>query len=166
MRRQTRHKHVSGKTFAHQRVHKSILGSIYGPAARSALRKRLDKSRPRPHPHTPIFDYQNRLRILTPDQVRQGHADYVRTLAASPSSSDTWLSGSYDHTVRMWDTRQPKGNVLELSHGAPVEACLFLPGGGLCVSAGGNEVKVSRRALDKPLWHRMSVLRGMSSPRV
>lgn len=76
-------------------------------------------------------------------QVRQGHADYVRALAASPSSPDTWISGSYDHTVKMWDTRQPKGNVLELSHGAPVEACLFLPGGGLCVSAGGNEVKAS-----------------------
>ncbi|CAM9281559.1 unnamed protein product [Scytosiphon promiscuus] len=75
-------------------------------------------------------------------QVREGHTDYVRALAASPSSADTWISGSYDHTVRMWDTRQPKGNVLELSHGAPVEACLFLPGGGLCVSAGGNEVKV------------------------
>ncbi|CAB1103361.1 unnamed protein product [Ectocarpus sp. CCAP 1310/34] len=76
-------------------------------------------------------------------QVRQGHADYVRALAASPSSPDTWISGSYDHTVKMWDTRQPKRNVLELSHGAPVEACLFLPGGGLCVSAGGNEVKAS-----------------------
>lgn len=68
----------------------------------------------------------------------------MRALAASPSSPDTWISGSYDHTVRMWDSRQPKGSVLELSHGAPVEACLFLPGGGLCVSAGGNEVKVSR----------------------
>lgn len=45
----------------------------------------------------------------------------------------------------MWDTRQSKGSVLELSHGAPVEACLFLPGGGLCVSAGGNEVKVGGR---------------------
>lgn len=67
----------------------------------------------------------------------------MRAVAASPSSPDTWISGSYDHTVRMWDTRQPKGSVLELSHGAPVEACLFLPGGGLCVSAGGNEVKVS-----------------------
>eukprot|EP00904_Undaria_pinnatifida_P006836 jgi/Undpi1/3282/HiC_scaffold_15.g06656.m1 len=75
-------------------------------------------------------------------QVRSGHTDYVRALAASPSSSDTWLSGSYDHTARMWDTRQPKGHVLELSHGAPVEACLFLRGGGLCVTAGGNEVKV------------------------
>ena len=72
----------------------------------------------------------------------KGHADYVRALAASPSSPDTWISGSYDHTVRMWDARQPKGSLLELSHGAPVEACLFLPGGGLCVSAGGNEVKV------------------------
>ncbi|CAM9242267.1 unnamed protein product [Pylaiella littoralis] len=75
-------------------------------------------------------------------QVRKGHTDYVRALAASPSSPDTWISGSYDHTVRVWDTRQPKENVLELNHGAPVEACLFLPGGGLCVSAGGNDVKV------------------------
>ena len=76
-------------------------------------------------------------------KVWEGHADYIRALAASPSSPDTWISGSYDHTLKMWDSRQPKRNVLEFSHGAPVEACLFLPGGGLCVSAGGNEVKVS-----------------------
>ena len=34
-----------------------------------------------------------------------GHADYVRSVAASPGSPDVWATGSYDHTVRLWDVR-------------------------------------------------------------
>ncbi|CAN0395662.1 unnamed protein product, partial [Discosporangium mesarthrocarpum] len=75
-------------------------------------------------------------------KVRRGHTDYVRALTGSPVSPDSWLSGSYDHTLRLWDTRKSGGSVMEFDHGAPVEACLMLPGGGLCVSGGGNEVKV------------------------
>jgi WD40 repeat protein len=37
-----------------------------------------------------------------------------------PSSPTTWVSGSYDHTVKMWDTRT-KDCVATMNHGHPVE---------------------------------------------
>ena len=55
-------------------------------------------------------------------------------LAASPSSYFL-LSGSYDHTARLFDTRLDK-SVMSFSHGQPVEAVLMFPTGGLCFSAG------------------------------
>jgi U3 small nucleolar RNA-associated protein 15 len=69
------------------------------------------------------------------------HQDYVRCGAASKASCDVILTGSYDHTLRMFDTRCPS-TVLTINHGQPVEAVLFFPSGGLFVSAGGNVVKV------------------------
>lgn len=74
------------------------------------------------------------------------HKDYVRTSAASPSSQNVWATGSYDHTVKLWDLRTSDQTVasstMSLNHGAPVEATLIMPGGGLLMSAGGNVVKV------------------------
>jgi WD40 repeat protein len=71
-------------------------------------------------------------------------------------------SGSYDGTVKLWDIRQgssssssssnagssssssssSSGAALSVTHDAPVEACMYLPGGGLFVTAGGNYLKV------------------------
>lgn len=45
------------------------------------------------------------------------------------------ISGSYDHTVKMFDARTNK-NVLCVEHGQPVESVLLFPSGGLLVSAG------------------------------
>lgn len=74
------------------------------------------------------------------------HTDYVRSSAASPSSPHIWATGSYDHTVKLWDLRTSDQTVsrctMSLDHGAPVESCLVMPGGGLLLSAGGNVVKV------------------------
>ncbi|GBF88130.1 hypothetical protein Rsub_00842 [Raphidocelis subcapitata] len=74
-----------------------------------------------------------------------GHTDYVRSLAASPASSDAWLTGSYDHTAKLWDVRAGGsrgggggGAVMSLDHGAPVEDVAFFPSGGMAVTAGGN----------------------------
>lgn len=88
----------------------------------------------------------------------RGHTDYVRSLAASPSSPQIWASGSYDGTVRLWDARAggesggggaagaggdaAGGCVLSVDHGAPVEAIMVLPGGGTLLSCGGNELRV------------------------
>ena len=72
----------------------------------------------------------------------EGHKDYIRCASSNPSNVDTWASGSMDNTVRLWDVRSPKETMMEMKHGDPVNAVLFLPGGGLCVSAGGNMVKV------------------------
>ncbi|CAM9092441.1 unnamed protein product [Chrysoparadoxa australica] len=82
-------------------------------------------------------------------EVRHGHSDYVRALACSPSCHNTWASGSYDKALKLWDMRQ-KGElhsllaaqVCSLDHGAPISSCLWLAGGGVVVSGGGNEVKL------------------------
>ena len=63
-------------------------------------------------------------------QVKKGHIDYVRALAAPPVEKELWLWGSHDHTQRLWYMWQPEGSVLEVSHGAPMEASSFLPGRG------------------------------------
>eukprot|EP00879_Flechtneria_rotunda_P019276 GHRR01020243.1.p1 GENE.GHRR01020243.1~~GHRR01020243.1.p1 ORF type:complete len:421 (+),score=116.30 GHRR01020243.1:737-1999(+) len=65
-----------------------------------------------------------------------GHEDYVRAAAVSPASGDTWASGGYDHTVKLWDVRSA-GCSMALDHGAPVEDLAFFPSGGLLVTAGG-----------------------------
>lgn len=81
--------------------------------------------------------------ISTGTQIAQlkGHADQIRCGQVSPTSNDLWISGSYDHTVRLWDTRSNEC-VSTLEHGAPVEDCLVFPGGGILVTAGGREVKI------------------------
>ncbi|KAF1782280.1 U3 small nucleolar RNA-associated protein 15, C-terminal [Phytophthora cactorum] len=65
------------------------------------------------------------------------HSDYVRSSAANRS---------YDHTVKLWDLRTSDQTVsksnMSLDHGAPVEACMIMPGGSLLLSAGGNTIKV------------------------
>lgn len=70
-----------------------------------------------------------------------GHSDYVRAALEMPSSATTWVTGSYDRTVKAWDTRS-RECVLTMDHGDPIEAILALPTGGLVFSAGGDCVKV------------------------
>ena len=67
--------------------------------------------------------------------------DYIRSLSTNISSTKMVLSGSYDHTIRVWDMRS-NSTQMELDHGAPVESILVFPTGGSCISAGGNYIKV------------------------
>ncbi|KAK7870109.1 hypothetical protein R5R35_011087 [Gryllus longicercus] len=69
------------------------------------------------------------------------HTDYVRGGTVSPVSSDIVLSGAYDSAVCMYDSRM-KVTALKVDHGAPVECVMFLPSGGIFLSAGGTEVRV------------------------
>ncbi|OQS04274.1 U3 small nucleolar RNA-associated protein [Thraustotheca clavata] len=82
----------------------------------------------------------------TPVAVMGDHKDYVRVCVPHPSSTNIWASASYDHTVKLWDTRSSGAtsyaSTMTVNHGAPVEACVMLPGGNLCISAGSNEIKV------------------------
>lgn len=72
-----------------------------------------------------------------------GHKDYVRCGDASPNSDEMFISGSYDHRVRVWDVRVSNaGSVMELNHEKPVESVIYLPSGGLIATAGGNFVKI------------------------
>jgi len=71
------------------------------------------------------------------------HTDYVKSGRCSAQTSEVLLSGSYDHTVRLWDRRDSGGGLmLTLDHGSPVEDVLFLPNESLIASTGGHEVRI------------------------
>lgn len=74
-------------------------------------------------------------------QTYSEHKDYIRAGCVSPVSSDVLLSGGYDHKVKMYDTRT-NTVIFEVNHGSPVESLLFLPTGGIFISAGGTHVNV------------------------
>lgn len=72
-----------------------------------------------------------------------GHKDYVRAGDFSSVSDDVFVTGSYDHSVKVWDVRVGnRGSVVEFNHGKPVEDVIYLPSGGLIATAGGNCVKI------------------------
>lgn len=73
-----------------------------------------------------------------------GHQDYVRCLRPHPVSDSIWITGSYDHSVRLWDSRVPAGQacVMTLTHGSPLEDLVVFPGAGLLASAGGSNFKM------------------------
>lgn len=69
------------------------------------------------------------------------HTDYIRAGSPSPMSPDLFVTGSYDHTVKVFDARE-KQSVMTVNHGCPVESTLFLPSGAIFISAGGTQIKV------------------------
>ncbi len=81
--------------------------------------------------------------VAAETQVRrfEGHTDFVRCGALNPNSPQMLVTGSYDHTVRLWDVNSPKC-VMELKHAAPVEDLVLLPGGGMLATASGNTMSV------------------------
>lgn len=74
----------------------------------------------------------------------QEHSDYIRAGGASPISPNIFLTGSYDKIVKVFDIRMAeKGGVIyQVNHGHPVEALMWLPTGGIFLSAGGTSIKV------------------------
>lgn len=73
--------------------------------------------------------------------VFQDHTDYVRAGAVNPVSENTIISGGYDNTIKMYDSRSDKC-VMSLNHGSPLESLVFLPTGGIFISSGGTDIKV------------------------
>ncbi|KAL2940650.1 Protein SLOW WALKER 1 [Bienertia sinuspersici] len=90
----------------------------------------------------------------TRNQLRQlkGHHRPVRCGSASPVDDNLFVTGSYDHTIRVWDIRGGIGSnnnsnsnnnsAMLINHGKPVEDVTFLPSGGMIATAGGNVVKI------------------------
>ncbi|XP_063309816.1 U3 small nucleolar RNA-associated protein 15 homolog [Pelobates fuscus] len=84
-----------------------------------------------------IWDIPNGAQIVNYKE----HTDYVRCGCTSKLNEDLFVTGSYDHTIKVFDTRTEK-SVLTMDHEQPVESVLLFPSGGLLVSAGGRYVKV------------------------
>lgn len=86
---------------------------------------------------TAVWDIPSEKKLISYEE----HQDYVRAGSVSPVSPDIFISGGYDKIVNMYDTRTNK-KVFSVSHDAPVESVLFLPSGGIFLSAGGTEIRV------------------------
>ena len=102
--------------------------------------------------------------ISTGSCVRRhdGHTDYARALERSPASAEMWASGSYDHTVKLWDARVGREAVMTINHTAPVEDIAWYPSGNLLVSVGGEDVCVwdilsGGRALQRMRSHQKTI---------
>ncbi|XP_051170261.1 U3 small nucleolar RNA-associated protein 15 homolog [Leptopilina boulardi] len=100
---------------------------------------------------TALWDIPSEKQILSFDE----HNDYIRAGAVSPVSPDIFASGSYDRTVNLYDTRTNK-KIFTVNHDSPVESVLFLPSGGIVLSAGGTEIKVWDTLTGGKLLARMS----------
>ncbi|XDV29159.1 hypothetical protein PO909_032312 [Leuciscus waleckii] len=69
------------------------------------------------------------------------HTDYIRAAAPSKLNPDLFVTGSYDHTVKVFDVRTGS-SVMTMQHGHPVECVLLYPSDALLVSTGGRYVKI------------------------
>ncbi|NP_001011103.1 U3 small nucleolar RNA-associated protein 15 homolog [Xenopus tropicalis] len=84
-----------------------------------------------------LWDIPNGVEITSYNE----HTDYIRCGCTSALNNDLFATGSYDHTIKIFDGRTDK-SVMSMDHGQPVESVLLFPSGGLLVSAGGRYVKV------------------------
>ena len=73
--------------------------------------------------------------------LKEAHSDYIRCVDSNPAAADVFLSGSYDHTLKLWDSRQ-RGSIHTFDNQLPVENCLIAPSGTMMFSSGGNAIKI------------------------
>ncbi|KXS13900.1 WD40 repeat-like protein [Gonapodya prolifera JEL478] len=74
--------------------------------------------------------------------VFEEHGDYIRSLAICSDNPHIFVSGSYDHTAKLWDTRAGRSSSMTLTHGHPIESTLAFRSCSAVVTAGSAEVKV------------------------
>ncbi|OQV10060.1 hypothetical protein CLAIMM_14108 [Cladophialophora immunda] len=82
----------------------------------------------------------------------RGHQDYVRTGAFLPGqSSNLFVSGSYDQTIKLWDPRTPNAAVMTFKHIAAVEDVLCMPSGTTILASAENQIAVLDIVAGRPL---------------
>jgi U3 small nucleolar RNA-associated protein 15 len=79
--------------------------------------------------------------IVTTNQIMgfKGHSDYVRS--GCVLSNHLIASGSYDHSVKIWDTKTNEC-IQTLDHGKPIESIIKHPTAPIFVTSGGSYFKV------------------------
>ncbi|PAV87409.1 hypothetical protein WR25_14214 [Diploscapter pachys] len=70
------------------------------------------------------------------------HNDSIRCGAASRTQESLFVTGGYDHTVKLWDSRTSGECSLEMKLDAPVEAILLYPNDRLVAIAYGNNLRI------------------------
>jgi len=81
-----------------------------------------------------------------------GHQDYVRSGAFMPGqNSNLMATGSYDQTVRIWDSRTNDRAVMTFKHAAPIEAVLPLLSGTTVLAASDNQISVLDLVAARPV---------------
>ncbi|KAL3097459.1 hypothetical protein niasHS_003907 [Heterodera schachtii] len=92
---------------------------------------------------TKLFDLAASAPNAVPLWECNAHTDAIRTGVASAESEHILITGSYDHTVKVWDIRtEPTVPIKQLDHGAPVERILYIRNDHILASAGGTQVKL------------------------
>ncbi|KAH7935143.1 U3 small nucleolar RNA-associated protein 15 homolog [Rhipicephalus sanguineus] len=84
-----------------------------------------------------LWDIPGQTRLLS----LNAHDDYVRCGSVCKANQDIVLSGSYDHTAKVFDLRTADP-VVTVNHGSPVESVLMFPTGGIFLTAGGPHIRV------------------------
>lgn len=69
----------------------------------------------------------------------KAHKDYIRASCLLGNMSSI-VSGSYDHTVKVWDHRTPQNCTFQYNHGSPVESVTYRDF--LLISAGETTIKI------------------------
>eukprot|EP00127_Corallochytrium_limacisporum_P003213 Clim_evm62s147 gene=Clim_evmTU62s147 len=77
-------------------------------------------------------------------EVRAGHSDRIRGGRAHPQRPEIFITGSYDGTAKLWDTRQnwADGPVMTMQHNDPIDDIIFLPGSTMVATAGQHDIKI------------------------
>jgi U3 small nucleolar RNA-associated protein 15 len=86
-----------------------------------------------------LWDITEESLISTFGEKSGAHNDYIRASHFIDNSS-TLISGSYDHSVKLWDTRSPQKEVNNLDHGSPVESITVR--NLVAISGGGDTIKI------------------------